>query len=179
MSKAENNQWLIVKEHVVLTAVIEEAIVALDGYFSEVQLRSYVTSGYRSPVEQLRLIQQYLIDERIDHEFSDTMTCNVDDVYENGIYLWQRGWSKLLNIGYIINPPYKAKCLFNYIDSHGRNRLGQYISQTPHASGRAFDIGGAQNGIHDELAVVMRAKMDLNFSQVKAEHNNNCVHVGV
>ena len=179
MPNAVNNQWLIVKEQVELTQIIEDAIVTLDSYFAAAQLRSYVTSGYRSPAKQLGVIQQYLLQERLDQQYPDAMTCQVDDMSEDGIYLWQLGWSALLNIGFIINPPYRAKCLLNYINNRGINMKGAYIGQTPHASGTAFDIGGGQNRIHDELAVVMRAKRDMNFRQVRAEHSNNCVHVGV
>jgi len=95
----------------------------------------------------------------------------------NGLYVWQMAWSNLLNVGVIINPPYPAKVLMDYI-RNGVNRKGATINQTPHASGIAFNIGGGANGITDEAIPVKDAadsKMPglLNYL---LERENNAIH---
>jgi len=175
---ALNNKWLIVKEGVTLTPVIEPIIIKLDKYFEQAGLKAYVTSGLRSPEDQLQVIRKYLIKNGLDKTYPGTMNCKLNDKDEQGNYLWQYGWSALLNDGLIINPPLKAKVLMNYI-KNGVNKKGQYINQTPHSTGTALDIGGGANAIMDEYAVLLLANKDLKFKQLLPEHNNNCVHIGV
>lgn len=173
-----DNKWLIVQPNVVLTPIIEPIIVKLDKYFEEAKLKAYVTSGLRSPIDQLRVIRGYLKKKGLDSKYPEAMTCELNDKHVDGTYVWQLGWSSLLNAGIIINPPLKAKVLMNYI-RNGVNKKGQVINQTPHSTGTALDIGGGANGIHDELAVLTKAHKDLKFKQLLAEHDNNCVHIGV
>ena len=107
------------------------------------------------------------------------MTCQVEDKDPDGNYSWQLAWSNLLNVGVIINPPVKAICLMNYIRK-GVNKKGQYINQTPHSSGTAFNIGGGSNGIMDELTVLNDALKEKKIPGLKsflAERENNALHV--
>lgn len=173
-----DNKWLIVLPSVVLTPTIEPIIVKLDKYFEEAKLKAFVTSGLRSPIDQLRIIRNYLTKKGLHTKYPEAMNCGLNDKHPDGTYLWQLGWSALLNAGLIINPPLRAKVLMNYI-RNGVNKKGQFINQTPHSTGTALDIGGGANGIMDELAVLTKANKDLKFKQLLAEHDNNCVHIGV
>lgn len=175
---ASNNKWLIVKEGVVLTPTIEPVIVGLDKYFEKHKLKAFVTSGYRDADNQLKVVRQYLIKKGLDTKYPQAMTCKVGDKDLNNNYQWQLAWSHLLNIGVIINPPVRAICLMNYI-RNGVNKKGTYINQTPHATGKAFNIGGGNNGIMDELAVLQEAFDDKEIVGLKsflAERENNALH---
>jgi len=176
---AKDNKWLIVKDHVVLTPVIEPVIVALDKYFEKHKLKAFVTSGLRDANAQLVVIKQYLVKKGLDKKYPEAMKCKVEDKLPSGEYVWQMAWSNLLNIGVIINPPVAAKCLMNYINKAGKNRIGSIISQTPHATGNAFNVGGGDNGIMDELAVLTDAKNDkvAGLKDFLAERENNALHV--
>jgi len=176
--KAKDNKWLIVLPTVILTPTIEPIIVKLDKYFEEAKLKAYVTSGLRSSEDQLRVIRSYLKKKELDIKYPEAMSCGLNEKHPDGTYVWQLGWSALLNSGLIINPPLKAQVLMNYI-RNGINKKGQVINQTPHSTGTALDIGGGANGIHDELAVLTKAHKDLKFKQLLAEHDNNCVHIGI
>jgi len=177
---ASNNKWLIVRPGVKLTPIIEPVIIALDEYFAKHKLQAFVTSGLRDANAQLAVVRQYLTKKGLDKQHQATMLCKVDDKNPDGTYVWQMAWSNLLNVGVIINPPYRAICLMNYINKKGINRKGSYINQTPHAAGRAFDVGGGSNGIMDELAVLTEALKDKKIPGLKsflAERVNNALHV--
>ncbi len=176
---AKDNKWLVVKEGVVLTPIIEPVIVALDKYFEEAKLKAYVTSGLRDADAQLRVIRSYLIRKGLDTKYPAAMTCKVTDKLPNGEYTWQMAWSNLLNLNVIINPPVPAKVLMNYV-RNGKNKIGSLIGATPHSSGTAFNVGGGNNGIGDELAVLAKAVADKKIPGIKsflAERENNALHV--
>jgi len=176
---AKDNQWLIVKSSVKLTPVIDPVITALDKFFAEAKIKSYVTSGLRDATDQLEVIRMYLKAKKLDQKYPHAMVCRVDD-FEFNEYAWQMAWSNLLAIGVIINPPLRAKCLMDYM-SGGKNKKGEFINQTPHATGNCFDIGGAgglNSTIADEL-VVMEKAMKTGISgliNILPEHNNNAIH---
>ena len=175
----KDNKWLIVKDNVVLTPIIEPVIIELDAYFEKHKLKAYVTSGLRDADDQLRVVRSYLKRKGLDSTYPDAMTCKVDERLSDGTYKWQRGWSALLNVGVIINPPFRAVCLMNYI-RNGVNKKGQWIGQTPHAGGTAFNVGGGSNGIMDELAVLNDALKEKKIKGLKsflAERENNALHV--
>lgn len=177
--KAKDNKWLIVKENVVLTPTIEPVIVALDEYFKKHNLKAYVTSGLRDENDQLRVIRSYLVKKGLDKTYPEAMTCKATDKNADGTYVWQMAWSHLLNVGVIINPAFRAVCLMNYI-RNGVNKKGSWIGQTPHASGTAFNVGGGNNGIMDELAVLNEAVKEKKIPGLKsflAERENNALHV--
>lgn len=167
-----NNKFLIVQASVVLTPSIEPVIIALDPYFEAANLKAVVTSGLRDAAGQLAVIRQYLVKRGLSEKYPAAMTCKVEDTNA-----WQLAWSNLLHVGVIINPPVDAKCLMDTTFDK-RNRKGQLIHQTPHASGTAFNIGGGGNGIADELAVVQKAFNEKIPGLVSflAERENNALH---
>jgi hypothetical protein len=176
---ARDNKWLIVKEGVVLTPTIEPVIIALDAYFKKHNLKAYVTSGLRDEDDQLRVVRSYLTKKGLDSKYPQAMTCKVGDKLADGTYAWQMAWSNLLNVGVIINPPFRAQCLMNYVRNNV-NKKGQFINQTPHAAGKAFNVGGGNNGIMDELAVLQDALTEKKIPGLKsflAERENNALHV--
>jgi hypothetical protein len=175
----KENKWLIVKENVVLTPIIEPVIVALDVYFQQHNLKAYVTSGLRDENDQLNVVRSYLTKKELHAKYPAAMTCQVDDKNPDGTYVWQMAWSNLLNVGVIINPPFKAVCLMNYV-RNGINKKGKTINQTPHAGGKAFNIGGGGNGIMDEVAVLNDAVKEKKIPGLKSflqERENNALHV--
>jgi hypothetical protein len=179
-----NNKFLLVKKNVTLTGAIDLVIAALDGFFGRADLKSYVTSGLRSPEQQLDLIRFYSHLHHVDEEFHLIKDCGLvsKSSWENGsVFQWQTAWSRLLNIGVIINPPLQAKALFDYMRD-GVNKKGQLINQTPHTRGNCFDIGGAggmRPDVTDELSII-KAAFDSGtippLSAYLVERKNNCIH---
>ncbi len=175
------NEWLQVRRGVRMTPTIEPVILALDAYFKEANLKATVTSGERTSGDQLTIIRNYSASSKVDIEFPEIKTCGVLDKIDFGsekLFTWQRAWSRLLNVGIIVNPPLDARCLFDYVRD-GVNKKGQTIGKSPHYYGRAFDIGGGLD--HDptnELAVIKAA-----IGKVKGlkgyllERKQNCLHV--
>lgn len=177
---SRNNKFLKVKEGVVLTPIIDRVITALDPYFEKCP--SWVTSGLRTPEDQLRIIRNALKARGLSNEFKEAFDKGLTDkVTFKGktVYAWQPGWSKLLNVGYIVNPPYTAEVLFDYYrPGSAENRKGKMIGPTPHKDGTAFDVGGGADGIKGELACIEKAKADklAGLKGYLAEHGNNAVH---
>lgn len=179
MATYKDNKWLIVNADVKMTPIIEPVIIGLDKYFEKFQVKAFVTAGERDSFDQLRTIRKYCIRYKIDAEYPEILTCKPTDKLPNGEYVWQRPWSKLLNIGVIINPPYPAICLFDYIRD-GKNRKGKQIGHSPHYYKRALDIGGGlDHDITNEQKVVQAAKDDglPGLVGFLPERKNNCVHV--
>lgn len=180
---AHENKWLIVKPGVILTEHINPVIVALDAYFKEANLKAYVTSGLRDSNSQLRIIRNALVNNRLAADYEEAFEdISGKFIWESqSVYNWQPGWSKLLNIGYIVNPPFPAKVLMDYYrPGSPENKKGQIIGQTPHASGRAFDIGGNSDGISNEAAILNRAMGKVpGMKGFLLERNNNAIHVDV
>jgi hypothetical protein len=120
-----------------------------------------------------------MVKKGLDKKYPEAMTCSVDAKLANGEYVWQMPWSELLHIGVIINPPYEAICLMDYFGPTGKgpNKKGTKISQTPHARGTAFNIGGG-NGVDDEAAVVQTALNDHlpGLRDFLKERENNAIH---
>lgn len=183
---AHNNKFLTLQAEVVLTQIIEPVIVELDGYFAAMNHKAIVTSGLRDAEAQLRIIKHYAAKHSIGEEYPEILT--VEDTTTKShyvvndkavyIYVWQRAWSRLLNLGMIVNPPHAAECLFNYF-RNGLNKRGQIIGESPHFKGTAFDIGGGANNADEEMAIVQRA-LDEDLLGLKGyllERNNNCLHV--
>lgn len=179
----EENKWLKVRPGVVLTESTKSVIISLEKYFEAAHVVAWVTSGLRGPEDQLRIIRNALTSRNLDTKYPDVFKKDVSDKIEvNGklIYAWQMGWSALLNIGFIVNPPFAAEVLMDYYrPGSTANKKGKVIGQTPHATGRAFDIGGGEGGISKELKVVETAIKNKvkGLKGFLAEHGNNCVHV--
>jgi hypothetical protein len=181
MKRATQNKFLILNKGVVLTPIIEPVIVALDEYFAAFNHVANVTSGLRNPDSQLKIIRDYLAKKGLKAAHNDAFIYDVDkkinDSTYGEIYAWQLGWSKLLNIGVIINPPIAAICLMDYIRS-GVNKKGNLIHGSPHFKGTAFDIGGSINGIADETLIIQKAIADKlpGLINVLPERENNANH---
>lgn len=174
------NKFLIVKPSVRLTPHIIPVIVGLDEEFESAGLVAYVTSGQRSSGDQLKTIISYCHRYNIAQDYPEVLTCLPEDK-EGGLYIWQPAWSKLLNIGVIINPPYPAKVLMDYW-RNGVNKKGMIIGHSPHYPGLAFDIGGGiDHDITNELVVVKRAYEKTpripGFKGYLPERKNNCIHI--
>lgn len=181
--KSRANQWLIVLPTVVLTDVIDPIITALDAFFAAAKFQAKVRSGLRDPASQLLEIRNYCVKRGVDKEFPRVMTCTISSKYmfeDSPVFEWQPAWSRLLNIGLIINPPLKAQALFDYMRD-GVNKKGKLIDSSPHFRGTAFDIGGGTGkpDVSDELQVLKPAfdgQTIPNWKGYLIERENNCLH---
>lgn len=172
--RVEDNKWLKVRAGVVLTPIIIPVICGLDKYFEE--LPSVVTSGLRDAIGQLAVIRQYLVSRGLDKVYPQAMVYKVTDMIGNE-YAWQMAWSNLLHLGTIINPALGCKCLM-HTTFDKRDRFGQFINQTPHSRGTAFNIGGGGDGVTNEAERMQRA-LAAKLPGLKSflvERNNNAVH---
>jgi hypothetical protein len=108
--RSSSNKYLTLAPNVVLTDELDRVISSIDEYFSAHP--ETVTSGLRTSEDQLRIIRKYLVAKGLDKKYPEAMTCGTKDkLTANDEYVWQKGWSALLNVGVIINPPYGAICL--------------------------------------------------------------------
>lgn len=177
------NRFLLIKDNVILTEHIRPVISDLDEYFEKANLTAWVTSGLRKPEDQLRIIRNELNRRDLSQYYQDVFEDIGKKVQYEGeeIYGWQLGWSKLLNLGFIVNPPYPAVALMDYYRPGSQeNRKGKLIGDSPHTRGTAFDISGGANGVTDEAQVIESA-----MGKVKGlkgyliERNNNAIHIDV
>lgn len=184
MFKSSQNKFLKVKEGVRLNPDLDAAVVELEKDFAEAGLVAWVTSGERTSEDQLDTIRSYAKRNGVEKEFPEILTCGVDDKIDFGhekIYTWQRAWSRLLNIGVIINPPKPSKALFDYIRD-GVNKKGQTINYSPHYYGRAVDIGGGTDRSPSNEAEVVKKAIARRAPGIKGivlEPKNNCCHVDI
>ena len=180
------NRWLIVPGHVNLTDVVDPVIYRLDPFFERANLRGEVSRALVTSSSQLALIRRQVQVQGLLPRYPEIEHAHLDDRvwwHDQFVYAWQPGWSALLNVGYIINPPRPAECLMDYW-RNGVNKKGQVIRESPHQRGTAFDIRGStgEPGIVDELRVVERAIASGEFPDIAGilpEHKNGCVHVDV
>ena len=176
-----NNKFLLIKDSVILTEHITPVIERLDPFFAAHNLTAWVTSGLRRPEDQLRIIRNELNRRQISGEYQDAFRDIGEKTEYEGeeVYAWQPAWSRLLNLGFIVNPPYPAKVLMDYYrPGSTENRKGKIIGDSPHTRGTAFDIGGGKDGVVNE-AIVMEQAMG-NVKGLKGyliERNNNAIHV--
>jgi hypothetical protein len=179
--KSPSNKFLTLNPGVVLTEHIDPVIHDLDKEFIAAGLRAKVTSGLRDPASQLRIIRTALVNNRLAGDYEEAF----DDISGKFIwegqevYNWQPGWSKLLNVGFIVNPPFTAKCLMDYYrPGSTENKKGQLIGASPHFRGAAFDIGGGADGINQEAAVIKGAMGKVKGLKVYLfERNQNAIHI--
>lgn len=178
MSDAKQNKFLTLGEHAIMTPCIEFVVCALEPYFAAANLKATVTSGLREPVDQLRIIRDYLKKKGLDKVYPEAMTCSVNEKGADGNFKWQMAWSSLLHLKIIINPPVAAICLMDYFNAAGVNRKGQVIPASNHFTGNAVNIGGGGNGIADELKVIEDAKQHIpQIVSVVVERDNNAIHL--
>jgi hypothetical protein len=176
------NKWLLLKNAVKLTEHIDPVIYALDDYFMEANVVAYVTSGLRGPDDQFRIIRNEIQRRSIQgySELFDGDVLNKKVDYDGQeIYAWQLAWSKLLSLGFVVNPPYPAVVLMDYFrPGSNENRKGKLIGDSPHTRGTAFDISGGMNGVTDEAQCVERAMGKIKgLKGYLIERNNNAIHV--
>lgn len=181
---AKDNKFLKLRDGVILTPATEPVIIALDKYFEKANTVAWVTSVKRTADDQLRIIRGELVKRKMDTKYPDAISKGVNDkvtVDGKQYYAWQWGWSALLNVGFIVNPPIASICLMDYI-SGGVNKKGQLINTSPHIAGLAFNVGGGADGISgnvtNELAIIQKALDDKlkGLKSILAERNNNAVH---
>lgn len=176
------NKFLLIKDGVVLTEHIRPVIERLDPFFEAANLIAWVTSGLRRPEDQLRIIRNELNRRELSQFFQDAFDDIGKKIDYKGeeVYAWQLGWSKLLNEGFIVNPPYPAVALMDYFRPGSKeNRKGKMIGDSPHTRGTAFDISGGKDGVTNE-AIVLEHAMKAEVQGLKGyliERNQNCVHV--
>jgi len=184
----EENKWLKLKEGVIRTPSTDVVICKLDPFFGEKNHKAFVTSIKREPTDQLRIIKNYILQKHLDKDYPEILTCNLNDMttYEcKSVYKWQLGWSKLLNIGIVINPPYEAEVLLDYFKSVAGtldkvNKKGSIIKPSTHFLGIAVDIGGGSNNVDDEVKIIseaMKRDKKLGIINVVIERDNNCCHL--
>lgn len=178
---------LFVLPTVTLTPTISRTIQMLDEYFQE--LPATVTSGERSVHQQLLIIFEEALSRGLEKEFleltkeslalPDLMTILTDGTT---VYWWQRAWSRLLVLGFIVNPPIRAKCLEHYISKKlgvpDKDMFGEFIELSTHQMGIAFDIS-VHTGIGEKTMRVSRAFKEGHcyIHSYKVEKENQALHV--
>lgn len=193
---AYDNKNLIVPDHedyefqgkkykkAILNDYTNSKLTAIDKYWppnSEI-----VTSVIRTSEDSLRIIRQYLHSKNLARVHPEAMTCEISELNESNYFVWQKGWSNLLNIGIIVNPPLPAICLMDYfrdgLDERGQpikiNKKGQVIGQSPHIPDPKNPMKGAADlsGL-DSLTIVKRLAEDKMIRGFLVERANNCIHL--
>jgi len=177
---------LTLRATVHLTPSIQRTIELMDKFFDGEP--TDVTDGFRTTHDQLALIIKKLATHGKDMEFMEFVqgikqsfriedTAHIPEINRD-LFWWQRGWSRLLNIGEIINPPVPAEVMFDYVND-GRNKKGEIIQISNHQHGLAVDFGGGKN-LLAKSKCVLKAKESgecfiKNFRIEKGAQN--CVHV--
>ncbi|MEM5810623.1 MAG: hypothetical protein QXP66_01835 [Candidatus Aenigmatarchaeota archaeon] len=176
------NRFLIITKECIRTSITDPVIAKLDKYFARYNHKAFVTSILRTPSKQLEIIREYVILKGLDKEYPEILSCKVEDKTSDDLYVWQKAWSKLLNIGVIINPPIAARCLYDYWRG-GVNKKGELIPPSPHFFGNCFDIGGGggkNSSISDELSIITTAMNEdkkIGIRNIVLERENNCLHI--
>ncbi len=187
MDNPLKNKFLILKKGCIRSEATDEVIVALDTFFKLKKLKSFVTRIVATPEDQLKLIKDFLIREKLAQKYPAAMKSKPEDKISNKLpspYVWQKAWSNLLHIGILINPPLKAEVLMNYIRD-GKNKRGEIINPSYHETGLAFDIGGQYKGVEiinkvaEIIDNVKNKHHEIGIRDFVIEHKNNCVHVDV
>ena len=174
---------LTYRENVKKTPAITRCVEMMDKYFDGCP--SQITSGLRTPIDQLTIILKKMAEYKLDENFLEIKKClgsgvehtvHIEELNRD-LYWWQRAWSKLLNVGYIVNPPVPAEVLFDYVDD-GRNKKGEVIQMSPHQRGLALDIGGGSD-LLEKAKRVLKAKEsgECFIKSFRIESKNNAVHV--
>lgn len=174
--------WLKFRETVKKTPAIVRSVELLDKYFEGEP--SEITSGLRTERDQINIIAEKLKRHNLYKdfpEFENHKDADADfglEVDDEVVYFWQRGWSRLLSISDIVNPPIPARCLYDYFRPGSQeNKKGQTIGVSPHQRGLAYDIGGGDN-LTEKAKRVMKALQsgECFLTNFLVEHVNNAVH---
>lgn len=156
---------ITISTRALLTPPIEAAARALDAEFRRAGLKVTLTSALRTPQDQLRLIRDQTVKRGLDRLYPSIRHATVDNVES-----WIGAWDDLLHRQkYVINPP---------VDACSRIVPGKCYGPSPHSSGLAFDLSGADL---DRIAEVVRGYCQRGGSlrQILVERTNKAVHVGI
>ena len=176
---------LIINDGVVTNPNIDKVLGNLDYFVSNSQYTDvtlYITSAVRTTESQLKIINNYAYLKSVIYKPEMVEDVNKKifiPVLGKEVYSWQRTWSKLLNIGIIVNPPFEAEVLEDYwktINGLKVNRKGTMIKGSPHILGKAFDVSG-RNGIDLTFACLDTAmKSGVGITNILIERENNALH---
>lgn len=171
----------------ILTPAISRTVELMDKYFEGEE--SEITSGLRTPQDQLGIIMQKAVRHGKDAEFSEFVdgvrnrweidkTVHIDEINRD-LFWWQRLWSRLLSVSDIVNPPIPAEVMFDYFRPGSTvNKKGEVIQLSPHQRGLAFDIGGGQNLLNKSKCVIKAINSGECFiKNWLLEHINNACHI--
>ena len=179
--------YLQYREPIHKTPAITRAAECIDPFFKDCP--SEITSGWRYPIEQLQIIMQKAARHEIIELFPEyklAIGAGVEHMVfvpelNEKCYWWQRVWSKLLNIGDIVNPPVTAEAIFDYYRPGSlENKRGKMIPISRHQRGLALDIGGGKD-LLARAQRVMEAKQSGNcfIHDFLIERINNAIHIDV
>jgi hypothetical protein len=158
-------RFITVRPGVKLTPQIAAVVTALDAHFARANLKVTLTSAYRPPEDQLRLIRDQAIERGLDKLYPAITRSTLGDVES-----WIGAWDDLLHRQkYVVNPP---------VPTCSRLVPGKCYSASPHSSGLAFDLSGASL---DPIAAVLQGycRQGGPLRQILVERTNNAVHVGI
>lgn len=179
------NKYLNFREGFLSTSAIDRVVSLIDPFFKDCP--SYLTSGLRTETDQLRIIVNKSIefgfhaDQQEHIKNSESFSSPEIKIEFDGqtVYWWQPIWSKLLNVGFIVNPPIKSKCLMDYWSKRtGENMRDKEIDVSMHSKGLAFDIGGGKD-LNRVAKCVMHAKQGTEdqIQSYLVERVNNAIHI--
>ena len=173
---------IIILPSVVLTPTIERCAEAVDPYLDGLSVT--MTSGKRMREAQLRIIIEKVKKHGIDKLYPEFNLCienpvdfkiKIDD---QEFYYWQRPWSKLLNIGEIVNPPIPAEVLLDYFRPGSTvNGKGRVIGISNHMKGNSFDLSGENLKAIAQKVADAKIGCKAFVAGYLLEDVNNAVHV--
>ena len=172
-------KYIVIKPGVVLNDIQRNKLKSLDVEFKDSPQK--LTSGVRDAAGQIAIIRKQLVKKGLNKIYPQAMICGIDDKYtadsiDSGQYVWQRAWSHLLSICFIVNPPRAAVVLMDYIRGGG-NKKGQTIQPSPHMRGdetACFDLSGLS-----ALPIAKRLKEEGKIRNYLPERENNCLHIDI
>lgn len=165
------------RSQVVLTPYLESIVERMGSFTGNRIVR--LTSGVRTVQEQLGVIAYWALKMKVQFPEFDRFDLHGKTVVDGKeLYRWQRTWSKLLNLGIIVNPPLAAECLEDYIVD-GHNKKGEIIEGSSHSRATALDFV-CDEGLDIMLNIVKEAqKAGVPIKSYRVERKQYCVHVNV
>jgi hypothetical protein len=170
----DNNLFLKFRKGVIRTAETDPVIARLDRHFGHFNSQREITSIKRDPRDQLRIIINYALRMKIKVNCSEN---DLDLKLENGQYIWQEPWSRILESGIIANPPLVAATLYDYKHPvKGIVKAGTVIQPSSHFTGRAFDISGQVGNI---IEYALKEEPGIGIRSYLIERQQDCTHCNV
>lgn len=178
-----------IRESAILDDRQRKVIKAIEPFTTGLDME--VTRGHDTPHGQLQTIAKYARQNGLYFpEFStdvEDLAMTVEIPTVGRVRTWERMWSKLLNIGVIINPPMPGKVLFPYARPSGDQMLGKMIDPSPHIKALddpkpcPIDFSAKVNGvpnIHLATQIMSKAKdAGAGIRKIVPEIKNGCVHI--